>query len=161
MSPPNMASPATAPSATSAPGDEGELPHAHVADARLREPLRRPPPTSCAPTGNPGQLAQAVWVPARQAAGFPTLRFHNLRHSAVPLWIAMGANLPQGGRWLGHGTVQITADVYGHLFPETNDPVINRLDQARRATLPQPADATATIDDPGADTMVRRLRPGT
>jgi integrase len=30
----------------------------------------------------------------------------------------MGANLLQVSRWLGHSTVQITADVYGHLFPE-------------------------------------------
>jgi integrase len=102
-----------------------------------------------------------TWLPARRTAGYPTLRFHDLRHSAVPLWIAMGANLLQVSRWLGHSTVQITADVYGHLFPETNDLVINRLDKALRATLPQPADATTTIDDPDANTGVRRLGPGT
>jgi integrase len=58
-----------------------------------------------------------AWVPARRAAGLPRLRFHDLRHSAVPLWVATGANLLQVSRWLGHSTVQITADVYGHLFP--------------------------------------------
>jgi integrase len=102
-----------------------------------------------------------AWLPARRAAGWPTLRFHDLRHSAVPLWIAMGANLLQVSRWLGHSTVQITADVYGHLFPETNDLVIGRLDKALRASLPQPTDATATVDDATATTLVRRLRPGT
>ena len=96
-----------------------------------------------------------AWVPARQAAGLPTLRFHDLRHSAVPLWIAMGANLLQVSRWLGHSTVQITADVYGHLFPETNDLVIGRLDHALRAALAQPT----TIDDPNPG--VRQIRPGT
>lgn len=75
-----------------------------------------------------------VWTPARTAAGFPKLRFHDLRHSAVPVWIAMGANLLQVSRWLGHSSVQITADVYGHLFPETNDQVIQRLDDALRAS---------------------------
>jgi hypothetical protein len=73
----------------------------------------------------------------------------------------MGANLLQVSRWLGHSTVQITADVYGHLFPETNDLVIGRLDHALRAALPQPTDAIATIDTPDASTQVRRLRPGT
>ena len=101
-----------------------------------------------------------AWAPARRAAGLPTLRFHDLRHSAVPLWVAMGANLLQVSRWLGHSTVQITADVYGHLFPETNDLVMGRLDKALRAALPQPTDATATIDGPDASTQVRRLRPG-
>jgi integrase len=49
----------------------------------------------------------------------------------------MGANLLQVSRWLGHSTVQITADVYGHLFPETNDLVIGRLDRALRDALPR------------------------
>jgi integrase len=41
----------------------------------------------------------------------------------------MGANLLQVSRWLGHSSVQITADVYGHLFTETNDAVMARLDE--------------------------------
>jgi hypothetical protein len=73
----------------------------------------------------------------------------------------MGANLLQVSRWLGHSTVQITADVYGHLFPETNDLVIGRLDKALRAALPQPTDPTATIDGPDASTRIRQLHPGT
>jgi integrase len=110
---------------------------------------------------NAANWHKRAWLPARQAAGYPTLRFHDLRHSAVPLWIAMGANLLQVSRWLGHSTVQITADVYGHLFPETNDLVIGRLDHALRAALPQPTDATTTIDGLDGGTPVRRLRPGT
>ena len=71
-----------------------------------------------------------VWKPTREAAGFDSLRFHDLRHSAVPLWVDMGANLLQVSRWLGHSSVQITADVYGHLFSETNDAVMARVDEA-------------------------------
>jgi hypothetical protein len=62
----------------------------------------------------------------------------------------MGANLLQVSRWLGHSTVEITADVYGHLFHETNDLVIGRLDKALRGALPRPADVTRTIDGPDA-----------
>src|SRR3546814_13784148 len=47
-----------------------------------------------------------VWKPAREAAGFPALRFHHLRHSAVPLWVDTGATLLQVSRWLGHSPVQ-------------------------------------------------------
>jgi integrase len=110
---------------------------------------------------NAANWHKRAWLPARRAAGYPTLRFHDLRHSAVPLWIAMGANLLQVSRWLGHSTVQITADVYGHLFPETNDLVIGRLDHALRAALPQPTDATAPNHDPNSSTRLRRLGPGT
>jgi hypothetical protein len=48
--------------------------------------------------------------------------------------------------------VQITADAYGHLFPDTNDLVIGRLDHALRAALPQPTDATAPDHDPSSRT---------
>lgn len=82
-----------------------------------------------------------VWKPAREAAGFPTLRFHDLRHSAVPLWVEMGGNLLQVSRWLGHSSVQITADVYGHLFSETNDAVMARLDDTFRALATQEVQA--------------------
>jgi integrase len=85
---------------------------------------------------NAANWHKRAWTTARANAGFPSLRFHDLRHSAVPLWVAMGANLLQVSRWLGHSTVQITADVYGHLFPETNDLVIGRLDRALRDALP-------------------------
>jgi integrase len=110
---------------------------------------------------NAANWHKRAWVPARRAAGLPALRIHDLRHSAVPLWIAMGANLLQVSRWLGHSTVQITADVYGHLFPETNDLVIGRLDKALRAALPQPTDATPTVGNPDTNLRVRRRRPGT
>jgi integrase len=53
----------------------------------------------------------------------------------------MGANLLQVSRWLGHSTVQIIADVYGHLVPETNDLVIGRLDRALRDALPHHGEA--------------------
>jgi integrase len=95
---------------------------------------------------NAANWHKRAWVTARANAGFPSLRFHDLRHSAVPLWVAMGANLLQVSRWLGHSTVQITADVYGHLFPETNDLVIGRLDRALRDALPHPDDADTTCD---------------
>ena len=46
------------------------------------------------------------------------------------MWVAMGVNILQVSRWPGHSPIQITADVYGHLFPETNDLVIGRIDPA-------------------------------
>jgi hypothetical protein len=67
----------------------------------------------------------------------------------------MGANLLQVSRWLS--TVQITADVYGHLFPETNDLVIGRLDKARRAALPHPTDTPSATNDPAGSPRVTGL----
>ena len=80
--------------------------------ARYQIPRRLSSRSSAAAKGGrlyAGNWHGDVWKPAREAAGFPTLRFHDLRHSAVPLWVEMGANLLQVSRWLGHSSVQITA----------------------------------------------------
>jgi integrase len=37
------------------------------------------------------ELSGALWVPATKAAGLQGLRIHDLRHTAVALWIAAGA----------------------------------------------------------------------
>jgi integrase len=81
-----------------------------------------------------GNFHGEAWKPARENAGFPNLHFHHLRHSAVPMWVEMGANLLQVSRWLGHSSVKVTADVYGHLFAETNEAVMTRVDAAFRRT---------------------------
>jgi integrase len=44
-------------------------------------------------------------------------RFHDMRHTAAALMIAEGAHLLAVKERLGHSTIQVTADRYGHLFP--------------------------------------------
>lgn len=56
------------------------------------------------------------------------------------------ANLLRVSSWLGHSTVQITADIYGHLFRETNDLVVGRLDRALRKALARADKAAITGD---------------
>lgn len=45
----------------------------------------------------------------------PSIRFHDLRHSFASLLLACGASLKEVSEWLGHSTITITADLYGHL----------------------------------------------
>jgi integrase len=67
-----------------------------------------------------------VWLPAVRAAGLAPLRPHDLRHTAVALWIAAGANPKEVSVRAGHTSVSFTLDRYGHLFPghdtELRDP---------------------------------------
>ena len=58
------------------------------------------------------------WQPARTAAGLDGLRFHDLRHTAVALAVAQGAHPKAIQRRMGHSTINMTLDRYGHLFPE-------------------------------------------
>lgn len=42
--------------------------------------------------------------------------FHAFRHAAASLWIERGTNPKRVQAWLGHATIHLTFDTYGHLF---------------------------------------------
>jgi hypothetical protein len=69
-----------------------------------------------------------VWRPATRAAGVDGLRIHDLRHTAVALWIAAGANPKEVAARAGHASVSFTLDRYGHLYPEADTALRDRLD---------------------------------
>src|ERR671913_1877676 len=84
-----------------------------------------------APQGGPLRLPAfraRVWRPAVQAAGLDGLRIHDLRHTAVALWIAAGANPKEVAAWAGNAPVSFTLDRYGHLYPEADLNLRERLD---------------------------------
>jgi Phage integrase family len=68
------------------------------------------------------------WTPAIQAADLAPLRVHDLRHTAVALWIAAGANPKQIAAWAGHTSVAVVLDRYGHLFEGHESAALSRLD---------------------------------
>ena len=53
---------------------------------------------------------------------------HRLRHTAVALWIAAGANPKEVSVRAGHTSVSFTLDRYGHLFPGHDTELRDRLD---------------------------------
>jgi integrase len=69
-----------------------------------------------------------VWLPAVRAAGLAPLRPHDLRHTAVALWIAAGASPKEVAVRAGHSSVSFTLDRYGHLYPESDAALRDRLD---------------------------------
>jgi integrase len=68
------------------------------------------------------------WVPARKASGLKGLRIHDLRHTAVALWIAAGATPNEIASWAGHTSVSVVLDRYGHFFDISADRVTSALD---------------------------------
>lgn len=73
-----------------------------------------------------------VWMPAVEAAGLTPLRIHDMRHTAVALWIASGATPNEIAKRAGHSSVAVVLDRYGHLFPGTEDTVNERLEKMAR-----------------------------
>jgi integrase len=92
-----------------------------------------------APEGGPLRLhgfRARVWRPATRAAGLDGLRIHDLRHTAVALWIAAGANPKEVAARAGHSSVSFTLDRYGHLYPEADTALRERLDALYGAAQP-------------------------
>jgi integrase len=94
-----------------------------------------------APQGGPLRLPAfraRVWRPAVIAAGLDGLRIHDLRHTAVALWIAVGANPKEVSARAGHSSVSFTLDRYGHLYPEADTALRDRLDTLYGSSRPAP-----------------------
>jgi integrase len=50
-------------------------------------------------------------------AGLPSMRFHNLRHSAATILLSMGVHPKVVQELLGHSTIRMTMDLYSHALP--------------------------------------------
>jgi integrase len=67
------------------------------------------------------------------AAGLPeALRFHDLRHTAAALLTAQGAHPRAIMERLGHSSITISLNVYGHLFPNLDEALTDGLEATFR-----------------------------
>jgi hypothetical protein len=99
--------------------------HQGWVEVREFEPL-----ASSTPKGGPLRviaLRARIWRPATRNAGLDGLRIHDLRHTAVALWI-VGATPMEVAARVGHTSVSFTLDRYGHLYPESDAALRDRLD---------------------------------
>jgi len=73
------------------------------------------------------------FVPAVQRARLMNgLRFHDLRHTCAALLIAQGAHPKEIQNRLGHSTIRVTFDRYGHLFPSLDERLRDGLEKMYR-----------------------------
>jgi integrase len=72
-------------------------------------------------------ITYRVWRPLQRVIGLvdetgePLFNFHALRHFTASLWIELGFSPKRLQALLGHSSVQMTFDRYGHLFPSAED----------------------------------------
>ena len=111
---------------------------------QLAEHLARtvgtPPDALVFPAAGGGPLRRKVfnaklWRPAVDKAGIDYLRPHDLRHTCASLLIATGANPKAIQSHLGHSSIQVTFDRYGHLFPSDQEALAARMDDVFRDSL--------------------------
>jgi len=73
-------------------------------------------------------LRSKVWFPLLTKAGVRRLNLHATRHTFVSRLIANGENLKYIAEQVGHSSIRVTADIYGHLIPGGNKQAVDRLD---------------------------------
>ena len=84
---------------------------------------------------DPANLVHRYFLPCVEKAGLRRIRFHDLRHTFGSLLIQDGAPLPYVKEQMGHSSIQITVDIYGHLTPGADIRWIDRLDSETSAQL--------------------------
>ena len=60
-------------------------------------------------------------------AQLPKMRFHDLRHSAATLLLAMGVHPKMVQDLLGHSNIATTMDTYSHVLPSMQKEVVDKM----------------------------------
>jgi integrase len=97
-----------------------------------------------APEGGPvrhNNFYRRHFRPAVRRAGLPSAtRFHDLRHTCAAMLIANGAHPKAIAELLGHSTITVTLDRYGHLFPGLAEKLADGLDRTHGEAEKSPAE---------------------
>jgi integrase len=92
-----------------------------------------------------------VWWPLLGRSGLRYRNTHALRHTYASLLIQNGESLPYVRDQLGHGSIKITVDTYGHLVPGANRQAVDRLDDTTGRNL-----YATSSSAPGSDSLEDR-----
>jgi len=105
------------------------------------------------PLGGPLRLSNfrhRVWTPALEGTDLEGVRIHDLRHTAASILINQGLHPKIVQQHLGHSSIVVTMDRYGHLYPSDTERVQDALDAAFETGLVGP---TTPSVEPEADQM--------
>jgi hypothetical protein len=79
---------------------------------------------------------------------------HSLRHTFAALSIANSEHPKSIQTALGHSSIQVTLDTYGHLYPDALEAAAQRLDVTLRAVQlespaasPRPSDGPVSLEE--------------
>jgi len=73
-------------------------------------------------------FARNVFIPAKKRAGLESVRFHDLRHTAISLLVSSGADIMAISRVAGHSKPSTTLNVYSHDLDSSTDAIRLKID---------------------------------
>jgi hypothetical protein len=80
---------------------------------------------------DPDNLDHRYFQPVLSKAGLRKISLHDLRHTFGSLLIQSGASVVYLKEQMGHSSIQVTVDIYGHLIPGGDVCFVDRLDGVR------------------------------
>jgi integrase len=87
---------------------------------------------------DPDNFRKRVWPKLLEKAGLRAIRIHDLRHTFASLLIGQGEGLPYVRDQMGHHSIALTVDTYGHLVPGGNRAAVDRLASRLRSAGNRP-----------------------
>lgn len=87
-----------------------------------------------------------IFRPAVRRSNLQPLRFHDLRHTYAALMVAAGAHPKLLQAQLGHTSINVTLNTYGHLFPDAFVDVGPALDRLVTTSRREPTQADRGLD---------------
>ena len=78
---------------------------------------------------NYGWWRKKIWYPALRKASVRPRTIHQIRHTFATRLLKNGEPLPYIKDQLGHTSIQLTVDTYGHLAAGYNRSAVDRLDE--------------------------------
>lgn len=118
--------------------------------ASLKAGRKLPPWVFTTPEGSHldgDNVRHRVFYRLLTSAKLREIQFHDLRHTFASLLIQNGEPLTYVKEQMGHSSIQVTVDVYGHLVPSANRAAVDKLDAL-------PARNPDATDAPNADANV-------
>ena len=89
-----------------------------------------------------------------ESLGLPKVRFYDLRHTHASLLIAQGLHPKLISERLGHSSIKLTMDTYGHLFPGADREAASHMD----AIFSSAQKAESPAADPAKKVLVMRKK---
>ncbi|HHV75739.1 MAG TPA: site-specific integrase [Thermoanaerobacterium sp.] len=77
---------------------------------------------------DPSSLYRWSFCRVLQQAAVPKIRFHDLRHTCATLLLLQGVSPKVVQELLGHSSITITLDLYGHVLPSMKQAVVRAMD---------------------------------
>jgi integrase len=100
---------------------------------------------------DPDKFSADIWKPIADAAKMPGTRFHDLRHFFASQHIANRELASYVRDQMGHSSIKVTLDTYGHLFPgrgaESSERYEKSMERARVKSEPDVSKMLAIEED--------------